>query len=59
MTFSVLLVENNQPKKVIGTVWANEEGQAAAIARAVCNCEQDKVVVRKAEETEIPLNLGQ
>lgn len=60
MTFSVLLMEDNKPKKVIGTVWASEESLAATMARAFLPAqEQEKVVVRKIEQREIPFRLWQ
>ena len=47
MTFSVILLENDKPKKVIGTIWASEETQASAMARDLCQGEEGKIAVRK------------
>src|SRR5687768_3004006 len=47
MTFSVILLENDKPKKVIGTIWANEETQASALARDLCKSEEGPIAVRK------------
>jgi len=58
MTFSVILLENDQPKKVIGTIWASEETQASAMARDLCKGQEGKIAVRKCSENrEIPFRL--
>ena len=58
MTFSVILLENDKPKKVIGTIWASEETQASAMARDLCQGEEGKIAVRKSSENrEIPFHL--
>jgi hypothetical protein len=57
MTFSVLLVDGDQQRKVIGTVWANEESQANALAKHVCAGEAGQVLVERCEDREIPLKL--
>ena len=58
MTFSVILLENDKPKKVIGTIWANEETQASAMARDLCQGQEGKIAVRKCtEDREIPFRI--
>jgi hypothetical protein len=58
MTFSVVLLENDKPMKVIGTIWANEETQASALAREFCQSQEGQITVRKADEVrEIPFRL--
>ena len=58
MTFSVVLVENDKPNKVIGTIWASEETQASALARDLCQVPEGQIAVRKcAEDREIPFRL--
>ena len=59
MTFSVILLENDKPKKVIGTIWASEETQASAMARDLCKGEEGgQIAVRKcSEDREIPFHL--
>lgn len=58
MTFSVILLENDKPKKVIGTIWANEETQASALAHDLCKGEQGQITVRKcSEDREIPFTM--
>jgi hypothetical protein len=55
MTFSVILLENDKPKKIIGTIWANEETQASALARDLCQHQDGQVAVCKcSEDREIP-----
>ena len=59
MTFSVVLLENDKPKKVIGTIWASEETQASALARDLCGKgEKGQIAIRKcSEDREIPFRL--
>ena len=58
MTFSVILLENDKPKKVIGTIWASEETQACALAHDLCQSQEGPIAVRKcSEEREIPFKL--
>ena len=58
MTFSVVLLENDKPKKVIGTIWASEETQASALARDFCQGEEGPIAVRKcSEDREIPFRI--
>jgi len=59
MTFSVILLENDKPNKVIGTIWANAETQASALARDLCQGQQGQIAVRKcSEDREIPFKLN-
>ena len=59
MTFSVILLENDKPKQVIGTIWANEEHQAFALARDLCKSKEGQIAVRKcSEDREIPFKLN-
>jgi hypothetical protein len=59
MTFSVILLENDKPKKVIGTIWASEETQASALARDLCQGHEGSIAVRKSsEDREIPFKLN-
>jgi len=59
MTFSVILLENDKPKRIIGTIWANEETQASALANDLCQCKEGKIAVRKcSEDREIPFKLN-
>jgi hypothetical protein len=58
MTFFVILLENDKPKKVIGTIWATEETQASALARDLCQG-QGAIAVRKcSEDREIPFKVN-
>ena len=56
MTFAVTVMEHDKPKK-LGTIWADEEGQAHTLARELFGGEDGQVVVKRAEEREIPLTL--
>jgi hypothetical protein len=59
MTFSVILLENDKPNKVIGTIWATEETQASALARDLCQSQHGQIAVRKcSEDREIPFKLN-
>ena len=58
MTFSVILLENDKTKKIIGTIWASEETQASAMARDLCKAKEGQISVRKcSEDREIPFHL--
>ena len=58
MTFSVLLVKDDQAR-VVGTLWADDESKAKAVAPILCGCsEGEKLNVRRAEDREIPLRLA-
>jgi hypothetical protein len=58
MTFSVVSVADNR-EQVVGTIWAAAEQEAQAMAASLFEkSEQDpRVIVRRAEEREIPLRL--
>ena len=59
MTFSVVLLENDKPNKVIGTIWASEETQASAMAHDLCKGQKGQIAVRKcSEDREIPFTLS-
>ena len=59
MTFSVVLLEKDKPKKVIGTIWASEETQASALAQHFCQGEKGQIAIRKSsEDREIPFKLN-
>ena len=58
MTFAVVTVAENR-EKVVGTIWAAAEAEAHAMAATVISEEQrdQRVIVRRAEDREIPLRL--
>ena len=58
MTFAVLTVGDNREKGV-GTIWAAAEAEAQAMASSLFQEQNrdERVVVRRAEEREIPLRL--
>ena len=58
MTFAVLTVGDNR-EKVVGTIWAAAEAEAQAMASSLFEEQNrdERVVVRRAEEREIPLRL--
>jgi hypothetical protein len=58
MTFAVLTVGDNR-EKVVGTIWAAAEAEAQAMASSLLQEQNrdERVVVRRAEEREIPLRL--
>ena len=57
MTFSVLMIKDNQPK-VVGTLFANNQANAEALAPAIWNCLQgESLKICRAEDREIPLRF--
>ena len=57
MTF-VVLSKSDDKETVIGTIWADAEPQAQSIATDLCCTDPTRpVIVRRAEEREIPLRL--
>jgi hypothetical protein len=58
MTFSVVTVADNR-EKIVGTIWAAAEQEAQAMALSLFErTDRDAgVIVRRAEEREIPLRL--
>lgn len=58
MTFAVVSVAENR-EKVVGTIWAAAEQEAQAMASSLIpvGSTDERVVVRRAEEREIPLRL--
>jgi predicted transcriptional regulator len=58
MTFSVLLIKNDQPR-VVGTLFANDQTNAEALAPAICGCSQgESIRVCRTEDREIPLRIS-
>ncbi len=57
MTFAVVQVENGHDK-VVGTIWANAEAEAQTIFCDLLNsASHQEVVLRRAEERELPMKL--
>lgn len=60
MTFAVVNVAENR-ERVIGTIWAAAEADAQQMASSLFQGEtqasSERLVVRRAEEREIPLRL--
>ena len=58
MTFAVVTVADNR-EQVVGTIWASAEPEAQAMARSLFDQanRKERIVVRRAEEREIPLRL--
>ena len=58
MTFALLTVGDNR-EKVVGTIWAAAEAEAQAMANSLIREENrdERLIVRRAEEREIPLRL--
>ena len=55
MTFAVVEVGAGS-EKVVGTIWASAESEAQTIASDLLNTsENEKVVIRRSEEREIPM----
>ena len=60
MTFAVVTVAENR-ERVVGTIWADGESDAQQMASSLFQTEPDphreRLVVRRAEEREIPLRV--
>jgi hypothetical protein len=55
MTFSVIQLGGGR-EKIVGTIWASAESEAQSIAADLLQAsENDSVVIRRAEEREIPM----
>ena len=55
MTFAVVEVGNGN-EKVVGTIWASAESEAQSIASdLIRTADQQQVIVRRAEERELPM----
>jgi len=58
MTFSILLVKDDQPR-VVGTLWATDQANAEALAPAICGCSNgESIRVRRTEDRDIPFKLS-
>ena len=60
MTFTVLTVSENR-ERMLGTIWAAGESDAkqtaSSLFEASADAKPEQLVVRRAEEREIPLRL--
>ena len=55
MTFAVVEVGNGN-EKVVGTIWASAESEAQSIASDLIRTpDQQQLIVRRAEERELPM----
>ena len=54
MTFAVIQ-SGGGSEKVVGTIWASAESEAQHIAELLNVPEHEKVVIRRAEDREIPM----
>jgi hypothetical protein len=55
MTFAVVEVGNGN-EKVVGTIWASAESEAQSIVSDFIQTpEQQRLIVRRAEERELPM----
>ena len=60
MTFALVTVGENR-EKIVGTIWADGESDAQQIATSIfpetAQAPRERLVVRRAEEREIPLRM--
>ncbi len=57
MTFAVIQLGNGN-EKVVGTIWASAESEAQTIFSDLHRAsDQQQVVLRRAEERELPMKL--
>lgn len=58
MTFAVVQVGGGGTEKIVGTIWASGESEAE---RIICDLhdtsERESLVIRRAEEREIPMRM--
>jgi hypothetical protein len=55
MTFAVIDTGGGS-ERIVGTIWASQESEAQTICTDLLNLpEKEKVVIRRAEEREIPM----
>jgi hypothetical protein len=60
MTFSVVVIESNQHKRVVGTLWASDEAGAYAVAPELVGPGQSGAIhIERSEEREIPLRISE
>jgi hypothetical protein len=57
MTFSVLLVTDRE-RRVVGTLWADDESKAKTLAPMLYGCDGDSVQICRTDDREIPLRLA-
>jgi hypothetical protein len=57
MTFSILLVKDHKPR-VVGTLWADDETKARALAPVLYGSQGEQVEVCRTEDREIPLRVS-
>ena len=60
MTFALVTVGDNR-ERIVGTIWAAGESEAQQIATSIfpdtAETPRERLVVRRAEEREIPLRM--
>ena len=60
MTFALVTVGDNR-ERIVGTIWADGESDAQQIATSIfpqtAETPHERLVVRRAEEREIPLRM--
>lgn len=57
MTFSIIERESDR-QRVIGTLWADDERRAEALASAFFPAVAQNLVVRRTEDSEIPMRFA-
>ena len=58
MTFAVVLTQDNRPR-VVGTLWADDESNAQALAPQLCGCgEGGRLTLCRTEDRELPLRIA-
>ncbi len=58
MTFSVLMIRDDHPR-VVGTLFANDQANAEALAPAIWGCPQgESLKICRTEDREIPFRIS-
>jgi hypothetical protein len=58
MTFAVVLIQDDR-HRVVGTLWADDENNARALAPHLCECaEGGRLTICRTENREIPFRIA-
>lgn len=57
MTFAIFQNESNEPRKVVGMLYAADESNARAMAPLVLAADIAKFSIERSEDREIPLKI--
>ena len=58
MTYAVMIQENDSLQR-IGTIWTSGDSEAQTLAASLSQAGNRPIIVRRTEQTELPLKLEQ